>query len=221
MAARVKELRRRQGWTAEQLAERCAEIGAPEVTAWAVGGIERRRRGRAVTVDELLALAYALSVPPVLLLVPLGTEDQVTIVPSVTVHPDLALKWIQGDEPPITSERKVTGDLSFWRQESQPIRLYQRLHAAQDAAAEADAEVRRAEHMTAHGVGGQGDRVQQAQQARLDALRKLAEALDDMAELSVRAPALPRDLVEPMLTFELLKHPDAVRTLEPQDHDRG
>ncbi|MFD6889116.1 helix-turn-helix domain-containing protein [Streptomyces sp. NPDC059957] len=76
VAERVKEVRKRRGLTAVQLAERCAAIGVPELTPQSVSNIETGRRDKAgarrryVTVDELVALAVALEVAPVHLLVP-------------------------------------------------------------------------------------------------------------------------------------------------------
>ncbi|GGL30343.1 hypothetical protein GCM10010095_14340 [Streptomyces anthocyanicus] len=73
-AERIREVRRKRGLTAAQLAKRCADIGAPEITAQSVSNIEtgRRdkegRRRRFVTVDELVALSVALEVAPVHLL---------------------------------------------------------------------------------------------------------------------------------------------------------
>ncbi|WP_371547974.1 helix-turn-helix domain-containing protein [Streptomyces sp. NBC_00554] len=81
-AERIREIRRKRGLTASQLAQRCADIGAPEITTQSVSNIEtgRRdkegRRRRFVTVDELIALAVALGVAPVhLLSKPLPPEE--------------------------------------------------------------------------------------------------------------------------------------------------
>jgi transcriptional regulator with XRE-family HTH domain len=69
VAGRVRELRQRWGWSAARLAERCAEVGAPQLTASVIANIEsgRRdkqgRRRREVTVDEARYLGLALSVP--------------------------------------------------------------------------------------------------------------------------------------------------------------
>ena len=86
---RIKQIRQRRGWTAGQLAERCKEIGAPEITVSVIANIETGRkdkdglRRRDVTVDELFAFAYALEVPPVLLTVPLDGADQLQVTPEV------------------------------------------------------------------------------------------------------------------------------------------
>ncbi|MEU2975975.1 helix-turn-helix transcriptional regulator [Streptomyces hirsutus] len=76
VAERVREVRKKQGLTAAQLAQHCAERGYPELTTQALSNIEsgRRdkdgRRRRFVTVDELMTLALVLEVAPVYLLIP-------------------------------------------------------------------------------------------------------------------------------------------------------
>jgi transcriptional regulator with XRE-family HTH domain len=68
VARRVREVRKRLGWSAERLAAECVQVGAPHLTASVLANIEsgRRdqqgRRRRDVTVDELLQLAAALRV---------------------------------------------------------------------------------------------------------------------------------------------------------------
>ncbi|MFE7837344.1 helix-turn-helix domain-containing protein [Streptomyces sp. NPDC057474] len=72
---RIVEVRKKRGLTAQQLAQRCEELGLPHLSAATISNIEtgRRKSGqrtRNVTVDELLTLAVALGVAPVHLLVP-------------------------------------------------------------------------------------------------------------------------------------------------------
>lgn len=69
VGVRVRDLRRRNGLSVEQLAERCGAAGIPLSTT-ALYLIEGGGRGkstgrerRRVTVDELLVLAKALDVP--------------------------------------------------------------------------------------------------------------------------------------------------------------
>jgi transcriptional regulator with XRE-family HTH domain len=78
VAQRVRELRHKRGWSAQDLANRCAEIGAMDLTADVLANIETGRRHprtgvrrREVTVEELLSLARALDVLPSDLLEPL------------------------------------------------------------------------------------------------------------------------------------------------------
>jgi transcriptional regulator with XRE-family HTH domain len=70
----MKELRRRQGWSARRLAEECAATGSPQLSESVIANIEsgRRdesgRRRRDVTVDDAVGLARALDVPLIHLL---------------------------------------------------------------------------------------------------------------------------------------------------------
>jgi transcriptional regulator with XRE-family HTH domain len=70
----VKELRRRQGWSARRLAEACATTGSQQLSESVIANIEsgRRdesgRRRRDVTVDDAVGFAKALDVPLIHLL---------------------------------------------------------------------------------------------------------------------------------------------------------
>ncbi len=102
VAARVRELRKRRDWSVRQLADRCAELGISTLTENALENIERGRsskalrQGRAVTADELVALAYALDVAPTALLLPAefepSTEYQVT--PTLSVAREVLVSWL-------------------------------------------------------------------------------------------------------------------------------
>lgn len=106
VAARLKEARRRHGWTAKQLAEQCAKAGATALTAAVLANIESGRpnadghRRRDITVDELLLLAYVLDVAPIYLLaLPNSGPASVQIAPRRAVDdPDELLRWIRGDQ---------------------------------------------------------------------------------------------------------------------------
>jgi transcriptional regulator with XRE-family HTH domain len=103
---RVKAARRRQELTVAELAQRCIDAGAFELTEQALYNLEggRRdkqgRRRRAVTVDELLILAYVLSVAPVHLLVPIDDNDQpYPVVPKSQVRVGRVRQWVRGNWP--------------------------------------------------------------------------------------------------------------------------
>lgn len=107
VAARLKEARRRHGWTAKQLAEQCAKAGSTGLTAAVLANIESGRpdadgrRRRDITVDELLLLAYVLDVAPIYLLAlpNSGQGRAVQIAPRRAVDdPDELLRWIRGDQ---------------------------------------------------------------------------------------------------------------------------
>jgi transcriptional regulator with XRE-family HTH domain len=104
---RVRDARMARGWTAKDLAARCAAVGAPEITTAVIANIEtgRRdnegRRRRDVTVDELLTLGYAFDTSPAGLL---GTGDwekeriAITAADSELAAADVAA-WVAGQAP--------------------------------------------------------------------------------------------------------------------------
>ena len=105
VAQRIKTARKRRGWSAQELADRLAAAGAPELSMFVISNIEsgRRkdgRRRREVSVDELFLIAYVLGVPPIHLLVPAeGSEEPVEVAPGVRVDkPEPMLRWIRGDQ---------------------------------------------------------------------------------------------------------------------------
>ncbi len=116
VAENVKRVRRARGWSAQRLAEECATLGAPELSAAVIANIETGRRDpatgqrrRDITVDEWLVFAAALNVSPADLL--LHAEGQELLdPPSVDVTEQLSVnifelaEWIRGVRP-VPSDR--------------------------------------------------------------------------------------------------------------------
>lgn len=81
VGAEVRRYREAAGLSREDVARRCTEGGWPGISAMVLLYIENGRsdasgrRRREVSVDELVALAYVLGVPPLALLAPLGDHD--------------------------------------------------------------------------------------------------------------------------------------------------
>src|SRR4051794_30252810 len=70
VAARVKQLRKEQGLSAQKLADRCAEAGGRDLaTRSVIANLESGRRDT-VSIDEVFVLAFALNVAPVHLVIP-------------------------------------------------------------------------------------------------------------------------------------------------------
>lgn len=98
------EIRRRReaaNLTRDQVAQRCKSLGWPELTSTVLHYIETGRpdadgrRRRDITVDEVVALAHALDLPPLVLLAPLDDEFwpgvAARLLPTAT-----AIAWLQG-----------------------------------------------------------------------------------------------------------------------------
>jgi transcriptional regulator with XRE-family HTH domain len=183
----VKDLRRRRNLTAEQLAERCAAAGAPEITAAVIANIETgrrdkttKRRRRDVTIDELLILACALEVPPVSLLLPSGAEH-LAVTPKVEMYAPEVLAWMGGEGYPPASVRRDQGTVQRWFEVAGRLRL---LREFWQAAALPLALSQPAVVMTD----------EQRQQEISKAVANLADVTNRMVESGVTPPPLPLDM---------------------------
>lgn len=96
VARAVQRVREDRGVTYAELAERLADAGRPIP----VLGLSRLERGdRRIDLDELVAIARALRVPPIWLIFPIGTPGQtdIEVLPRVQVPMEAALAWFVGD----------------------------------------------------------------------------------------------------------------------------
>jgi len=93
LAASVKALRGKR--SAQWLADRTAELGYG-ISRTAISNLEVGRK-RAVEVPELIVLAAALEVPPILLLYPELPGGEVEILPGITVGSWDAAQWFTGE----------------------------------------------------------------------------------------------------------------------------
>lgn len=104
VAQQVRRCRERLNLTRDQLAAKCAEVGAPQLTKAALTNIETGRpdakgkRRRDVTAEELFAFAYVLGVHPVDLLIPSDAADDepYSVTPEVTTTASTAREWVAG-----------------------------------------------------------------------------------------------------------------------------
>ncbi len=95
VASRLREVRKARGWSAQQVAARCAALGMPQLDRSTVANIENGRRQR-IGVDELLVLAFALGVAPVHLLVPLD-ERWYAVTPEHINASSRVRQWVRGN----------------------------------------------------------------------------------------------------------------------------
>jgi transcriptional regulator with XRE-family HTH domain len=185
----VSRARQRRGWTQQRLADAIrAHDKTSKLGRGAVAKIENGERK--VSVDEWLLLSAALNVPPVLLLLPLGSEDVVEITPRSRIHPQLALDWLMGNEALVDSKRFVI-DRGAWLRNAEPLFLWEALGDAQQAVHHASAAIKRAEYR------GDDDRTRQAKQTYAEALEALHAHLLRMQTAGERLPRLrPSTLAE-------------------------
>lgn len=94
--------------TVEQLAARCAEIGATHLTEAALYAVESGRkdkatgrRRRTISVDEWVVLAQALEVDPIALLVPphLADGDPFPLTSEFSTTAGAARRWLKSEGP--------------------------------------------------------------------------------------------------------------------------
>jgi transcriptional regulator with XRE-family HTH domain len=114
VAARIREVRRAHGLSIAQLAAKCSQLGAPQLTPAVLDNIETGRRNkdggrrRHVTVDELLAVALALNAPPLYLIIPPDYPDEPYPVTSTEALPrHQVAAWFTGTGPILPSMASV------------------------------------------------------------------------------------------------------------------
>ncbi|MCX5114369.1 helix-turn-helix transcriptional regulator [Streptomyces sp. NBC_00378] len=206
IASKVKDFRVSKGLTKQELGERLTDLGIPW-NRFTVSGLESGKRQN-VTVVEWLALARVLDVPPLALMLPLGEADRVEVIPGEAIHPDLARKWIIGEEQAVNAERQTVGDSAFWLQHSAPLRLYGRLNVAQATVHQADSDLRVAERV------GRPEGTSAAREKQIRALRLLADVLDGMLAARVGVPALPARWLDQMAELGMLEHAASLPRME-------
>src|SRR6266567_7204691 len=95
MAGEIRRYREERGMSAQQLADRCKQLGM-EIPRPVLANLENGRRAT-VTAAELLVLAEALQVPPLLLVIPLARRELIEILPGMDVSAFEAARWWRGE----------------------------------------------------------------------------------------------------------------------------
>ena len=133
VAANVRRVRKGRGLTVYELADEMASGGHP-IAASAISKIERGERQ--VNVDDLVALACTLGVPPSALLLPLDDDPGHTIdlTGCGTVPADTAWDWMDGQRPRLRfPETDPEGEWIFGELQGRPPGRRSRLaHASAD-----------------------------------------------------------------------------------------
>ncbi|MGW7414974.1 hypothetical protein [Streptomyces sp. NPDC054863] len=221
IADQIRKHRNRLGLSREQLAAECERLGAPDLTYAALVNIEtgRRktdgRRRRDVSVDELLVLGLALAVPPLLLALPLGTEQAVPVTPAAEPRdPYTVWKWVTGQETPTLAgpvegryyadPRPIGEDgpkwSAAWGAAAYPASLYP------------EAERRRAATAKAHRLAEDAppESRSDAESRYLERLEDLAHVVNDMDRAGLTIPPIERAWIEDMTGLDMLDNATAV-----------
>jgi transcriptional regulator with XRE-family HTH domain len=113
----IRDARKRHGWTQDDLAGRCAALGAPHLTGPVIYDIESGRRDKAtgerrrdVSADDVIALAVALDVAPMHLIFPIDDDDGselVALTETISVRADHARWWFRGRYPLKGTDRRM------------------------------------------------------------------------------------------------------------------
>jgi transcriptional regulator with XRE-family HTH domain len=109
-ARRVKEARKRRGWTQQQLVDRLVEIGyvddhgGPRLGRLAIVKVEDASSSNTrsnASLEDVLALAAALDCSPMHLLVPREPEAQVRVSRALVTPAAALARWIAGYAEPL------------------------------------------------------------------------------------------------------------------------
>ena len=101
VGGKVQSRRKELKLTAAALAERTAKLGYP-ISRVAVGKIETGHREGKLDLAELVVLAAALGIPPVMLIYPDLPHGSVEVLPGFERDAADALRWFSGESPRLT-----------------------------------------------------------------------------------------------------------------------
>ena len=168
VAAEVK--RRRGEHTVQWLSDRTADYGL-RISRSRISDLERGDRGGLLGVAELLVLAAALDVPPLLLLFPGLPGEPVEMLPGRVVESWDAARWFTGEEPSPAEDPDHIPAKSTW-----VLRQLRRLADVDQRLATAASRGRHPSHNADPDlVSIWADRAEQAARERNRILQELAE----------------------------------------------
>jgi transcriptional regulator with XRE-family HTH domain len=117
-AIRIRVWRERRGLSAQQLSDKSAELGY-RVPRSVIANLENERR-HFIGLAEVLILAAALDVPPVLLITAVGEQDHIELLPGLETTAWRGRGWLLGARHLPYS----TFSLADWDESRRAIVLY-------------------------------------------------------------------------------------------------
>ena len=114
--------------TAEDLSDETERLGM-KIERTVIANLENRRRA-SISIAEVLVLAKALRMPPVLLFLPVGDGPPTTeALPGKIVSTWAAARWVTGEAPfaaDDAGEDMAPEDLNEWELSAGPLDYYRR-----------------------------------------------------------------------------------------------
>ena len=118
VADQVRHWRKQRGMTAAELADRTEQLGYL-IPRSVIANLENHRRNT-ITIAEVLVLAAALDVPPVLLIAPVGRRREAEVLPGLRLSTWRIRGWIHGVVEPEYQGFSAAG----WQNSRRAIVLY-------------------------------------------------------------------------------------------------
>ncbi|WP_192810106.1 helix-turn-helix domain-containing protein [Actinomadura rudentiformis] len=202
-AGEIRRHRDRSGLSAQQVADACSDDYGLSMKRSVIANLESGRRPT-LSLMELLVLARVLRVAPVQLVIPIGHEEEIEVLPGTVVRTWDALKWFTGDAPLIRRDGQGAElpldprDLAAWNSGSSPIPLFRehdRLLQARQAALTTAASARKAGRDAADDFKEMQILRAETEERRVREIeRQIREGRAYMRQQGLLPPALPADL---------------------------
>lgn len=164
VAAEVRRRRKELGWSAQDLADKCEEMGHP-IPRNVIANMESRRRTNLPLVD-VMVLAQALNTPPICLIYPVGYVDDVQRLPLQDSTSALdALRWFTGEETELGADDDMLRYFRAHHAAQERLRSarrdeeYSRYHAQTAPNADRKAEALRSQARAAEAADGAASRL--------------------------------------------------------------
>jgi len=190
----ILELRKARGMSAQDLADRCSELGYP-IPRSTIANMETRAR-KTVPVQEIAVLAAALGVPPVRLLFDLRAGDaELEVTPGAMGLPIEAIGWFSGQRDEVVTAARMER-----QHRRQAVRAHRAIPELEQLAAEAEQELMALGESTPEEVELLKDkRIRDVSMKRASlnfGLKYLGQSRRDLVELGMTPPPIDEEIVE-------------------------
>jgi transcriptional regulator with XRE-family HTH domain len=200
IAGEVRRYRQERKMSAQQLADRTAQLGMPMPRS-VLANLESGRR-TTVSAAEVMILSAALDVAPIELLYPAGFESETEVLPGRSVDPLGAVRWFSGEmkldvsdtatklRPPVAGEETAAYLLEYHDE------LIVRLASHESEAAVALARAEGADENARENARREAEyRLRAVEEWRAFIVEPLRRTRDEMRNRGMLVPPLPMSIV--------------------------